>query len=134
MRAHRGSKKPGRPNGLTAGARTVDKLSISFWFVGSGGPLRNGPSRVKDLSTTFLGGTMNSLFKAAILAPALVFAGGQAASAFDLEHHVKHKHVKHAHAKKPVKHAHAKKPVKHAQAKHKHTHVAHSKKHARKPS
>jgi hypothetical protein len=73
---------------------------------------------------------MNSLFKAAILASALAFAGGQAASAFDLEHHV----VKHAHAKKPVKHVHAKKPVKHAHAKHKHTHVAHPKKHARKPS
>jgi hypothetical protein len=68
---------------------------------------------------------MNSLFKAAILASALAFVGGQAASAFDLEHHVKHKHVKHAHAKKPVKYAHTK---------HKHTHVAHLKKHAKKPS
>ena len=29
---------------------------------------------------------MNSLFKAVILACALAFAGGQAASAFDLEH------------------------------------------------
>lgn len=77
---------------------------------------------------------MNSLFKAVILASALAFAGGQAASAFDFEHHVKHKHVNHAHAKKPVKHAHAKKPVKHAHTKHKHTHVAHLKKHAKKPS
>jgi hypothetical protein len=84
MRAHRGSKKPGRPNGLAAGARTVNKLSISSSFAGSGAPLRNGPSRVKNLTT--VGGTMNSLFKAVILASALAFAGGQAASAFDLEY------------------------------------------------
>ena len=59
MRPHRGSKKPGRPNGLMAGARTVNKLSNSSWFAGSGGPLRNGPSRIKDLSTTF-GGTQEA--------------------------------------------------------------------------
>ena len=47
MPAHRGSKKPGRANGLMAGARTVNKLSNSSWFAGSGEPLRNGPSRVK---------------------------------------------------------------------------------------
>jgi hypothetical protein len=47
-----GQQKARRPNGLAAGARAVNKLSISSWFAGSGAPLRNGPSRVKDLSTT----------------------------------------------------------------------------------